>query len=245
VRAAQAMRRKLIELNRDWEAEAHAAGKVFRAVRMGIGINAGECCVGNYGSQQHFNYSLLGDPVNLTSRLESLSKIYGIDLLIGEETAARLVDRQLIEIDLVAVKGKTRVVRVYTLSSEQIEEQQMAWHSALLNAYRRQDWPAPVMRSPSVGNMTRAWLSSMIYMTNASAFLRLIRRVPIGTACSWPARNSAKGRGACTSAGSRSPLLPPRPYGCRRQPPPTRRSATGYSRQPSCCLRRRRATPSM
>jgi adenylate cyclase len=140
VRAAQAMRQKLIELNRDWEAEARTAGKVFRAVRMGIGINTGECCVGNYGSQQHFNYSLLGDPVNLASRLESLSKIYGIDLLIGGETAAHLGDRQLVEIDLVAVKGKTRVVRVYTLPSEQIEEQQMAWHSALLKAYRRQDW---------------------------------------------------------------------------------------------------------
>jgi adenylate cyclase len=65
VRAAQAMRQQLIELNRDWETEAHAAGNVFRAVRMGIGINTGECYVGNYGSQQHFNYSLLGDPVNL------------------------------------------------------------------------------------------------------------------------------------------------------------------------------------
>jgi len=80
VRAAQAVRQKLFELNRDWETEAHAAGNVFRAVRMGIGVNTGECCVGNYGSQQHFNYSLLGDPVNLASRLESLSKIYGIDL---------------------------------------------------------------------------------------------------------------------------------------------------------------------
>jgi hypothetical protein len=87
------------------------------------------------------------------------------------------------------------------------------------------------MRSSNVGNMTRAGLSSMIYMTNASAFLRRIHWVPTGTAFSWPARNSTEGRGACTSAGSRSPLLPPRPYCCRRQPPPTRRSATGYSRQ--------------
>src|SRR5260370_18465551 len=100
VPAAQAMRRKLAELNRSWEAEARAAGRFFRSVRMGIGINTGECCVGNYGSQQHFNYSLQGDAVNLASRLESLSKIYGIDLVIGQETAARLGDPQLIEIDL-------------------------------------------------------------------------------------------------------------------------------------------------
>jgi adenylate cyclase len=140
VRAAQAMRRKLVELNRGWEAEAQAAGKVFRPVRMGIGINTGERCVGNYGSQQHFNYSLLGDPVNLASRLEGLGKIYRIDLVIGEETAARLSDPQLIEIDLVAVKGKTLAVRVYTLSPERIEEQLIVRHSALLQAYRRQDW---------------------------------------------------------------------------------------------------------
>jgi len=140
VRAALAMRRKLIELNRGWETETEANGKVFRPVRMGIGINTGECCVGNYGSQQHFNYSLLGDPVNLASRLESLSKIYGVDLVIGEETAARLGNPQLIEIDLVAVKGRTQAIRVYTLSSEPIGEQPIGCHSELLKAYRRQDW---------------------------------------------------------------------------------------------------------
>ncbi len=141
VRAAQAMRQKLVELNRGWEAEAQASGKIFRPVRMGIGINTGECCVGNYGSQQHFNYSLLGDAVNLASRIESLSKIYGIDLVIGEETAARLGDPQLIEIDLVAVKGKKQAVRVYTPSPERIEEKEfIGRHSALLKAYRRQDW---------------------------------------------------------------------------------------------------------
>jgi len=141
VHAAQAMRRKLVELNRGWEAEAQEAGKVFRPVRMGIGINTGECCVGNYGSQQHFNYSLLGDPVNLASRLEGLSKIYGIDVVIGEETAAHLGDSQLIEIDLVAVKGKTRAVRIYTMSLELIKEEQfLARHRALLKAYRSQDW---------------------------------------------------------------------------------------------------------
>ena len=90
VQRRQMMRRKLVELNHMWEEEATAAGKLFCPVQMGIGINTGECCVGNFGSEQHFDYSLLGDPVNLASRLEGLGKVYGIDLVIGEETAARL-----------------------------------------------------------------------------------------------------------------------------------------------------------
>ena len=143
VRAAQAMRRKLVELNRGWAAEAQAANKSFQPVHIGVGINTGECCVGNFGSMQHFNYSLLGDPVNLASRLESLSKLYGLDLVIGEETALRLDDPALIEVDLVAVKGKTRAGHIYTLPPEPIEEAQfITEHSAMLTAYRRQDWAA-------------------------------------------------------------------------------------------------------
>ena len=143
VHAAQLMRRKLIELNHMWAEEAAAAGKSFRPVQIGIGINTGECCVGNFGSQEHFDYSLLGDPVNLASRLEGLGKVYGIDLVIGEETASRLDEPALIEVDLVAVKGKSQAGRVYTLPPERIEAEEFGdRHSDLLRAYRHQDWSA-------------------------------------------------------------------------------------------------------
>jgi adenylate cyclase len=140
VRAVQAMRAKLVELNRGWEAEANAAGRTFDPVRMGIGLNSGACCVGNFGSQQHFDYSLLGDPVNLASRLEGLGKLYGVDLVIGEQTALLLGDPALIEIDLVAVKGKQQAGRVFTLPSEAESPQIAETHSALLQAYRGRDW---------------------------------------------------------------------------------------------------------
>ena len=139
VQAAQAMRRKLVELNHLWQAEA--AYQAFLPVRVGIGINTGECVVGNFGSHQHFDYSLLGDPVNVASRLEGLGKVYGIDLMIGEETAGCLDNSALIELDLVAVKGKSEAGRIYTLPPERIPEDQFIdRHSELLGAYRRQDW---------------------------------------------------------------------------------------------------------
>jgi adenylate cyclase len=163
VRAAQAMRRKLVELNHIWEEEAQAAAKPFRPVQMGIGINTGECCVGNFGSQQHFDYSLLGDPVNLASRLEGLGKVYGIDLVIGEETAARLDDPALIEVDLVAVKGKTQAGHVYTLPPETIEEGEFVdRHRALLRAYRHQDW-ASALRLLEDGRLLAARHLAPVY----------------------------------------------------------------------------------
>jgi adenylate cyclase len=135
VAAAQGMRKKLVELNEGWKAQ----GK--REIHIGIGINTGECSVGNFGSNQKFNYSLLGDPVNLSSRLEGLTKQYHVDLMIGEDTAEMLDDPNLIELDLVAVKGKSRAVRIYTLPPHPVEtEQYLTHHQALLAAYRRRDW---------------------------------------------------------------------------------------------------------
>lgn len=137
VAAAQEMRRKLAELNVAWA----AAGR--RTLNVGIGINTGECSVGNFGSHQRLNYSLLGDPVNLASRLEGQTKAYHVDLIIGEDTAALLGDPTLIELDLIAVKGKTQPVRIYTLPPHLPEAQQfLERHANVLAAYRQRDWSA-------------------------------------------------------------------------------------------------------
>ena len=159
VQAARDIRRRLVELNRRLKAEAEAAGKPYHELRVGIGLNTGECVVGNFGSEQRFNYSLLGDPVNLASRLEGLCKLYTVDLVIGEETAKLIDQSGLIELDLVAVKGKSQAVKVFTLPPEDGEAPYKQPHAELLAAYRRQDWKA------ALGALGKAPLSTVGYLT--------------------------------------------------------------------------------
>ena len=78
---------KLDGLNAQWAQQAVAAQRQFKEVRIGIGINTGDCCVGNFGSSVRFDYSAIGDEVNVTSRLEGLSKMYSLAAIVSERTA--------------------------------------------------------------------------------------------------------------------------------------------------------------
>ena len=85
-------------------------------INVGIGINTGECIVGNMGSELRFDYSVIGDAVNLGARLESQTRNYdGVDVLLGEETYRQCPSRAFSEVDRITVKGKSEPVTVYTI----------------------------------------------------------------------------------------------------------------------------------
>ena len=85
-------------------------------LRIGIGLNTGPCVVGNMGSDFRFNYSVLGDTVNLASRLESRTKDYRLPMVIGSRTAEGAKDKfATMEIDLIQVKGKKQPEAVFTV----------------------------------------------------------------------------------------------------------------------------------
>ena len=117
-------------------------------IKVGIGLNTGEVVVGNMGSDQRFDYSCLGDAVNLAARLEGQSKNYGVDIVLGEETAENMEkDFAMLELDKIAVKGKEEAVSIYTtLGQYEIIEHTMNWvigvkqHEKFMFFYRSQNW---------------------------------------------------------------------------------------------------------
>ena len=92
------MRVRLRQLNEELLAAAANGVPSIGTIKMGVGINTGQCCVGNLGSEQRFNYSVLGDNVNLATRFEEETKSFGVDLVIGENTLRRVPDLEAYEL---------------------------------------------------------------------------------------------------------------------------------------------------
>ncbi|PWT89502.1 MAG: adenylate/guanylate cyclase domain-containing protein [Proteobacteria bacterium] len=149
--AALDMLERLDELNAERKQEAEAGGKPFIPIKIGIGINTGRVTVGNMGSDMRFQYTVLGDAVNLASRIEGQTKSYGVPILIGARTAEAVKDKlAVVEIDFITVKGKTEPEVVYTVvgrkelvASSEFEGARTSMHQ-LLARYRAQDWAGAI-----------------------------------------------------------------------------------------------------
>ena len=109
--------------------------------RLGVGVNSGKVIVGNLGSKSRFDYSVLGDAVNLAARLEGLSKIYGVDVIVGDETHKRITDEglTLLQIDEMRVKGKAEPVKIHAPVRSSSAAEQTA-HEEALRAYQQGDF---------------------------------------------------------------------------------------------------------
>ncbi|MEL6505292.1 MAG: adenylate/guanylate cyclase domain-containing protein [Pseudomonadota bacterium] len=153
-RAALAMIERVDALNDAVEDEAMLAlaenpdrQLTIHRIDIGIGINSGSCVVGNMGSENRFDYTALGDTVNVASRLEGQSKPYGVKIVLGSSTAAAVENEMAtLEIDQIRVKGKDEPERIFGLfgDKEKLEQTDFiaarALNRTMLSAYRTQDW---------------------------------------------------------------------------------------------------------
>jgi len=132
------MQDALVDLNKKWKSDGKPE------VAIGVGLNTGPMSVGNMGTPARFDYTVLGDQVNLGARLEGLTKEYGVDILVGEETAKAAADKFVFrEIDLVRVKGRAGAAPVFELvgragSGIKVDPR----FAEALATYRRQDFAA-------------------------------------------------------------------------------------------------------
>ena len=145
--AALDMLQRIEALNETRQAEAENGGHAYLPIQVGIGLNTGLCVVGNMGSDLRFDYSVLGDSVNLASRLEGQSKQYGFPIIAGSATALAAKDQfAILELDFITVKGKSEPEVIYAIAGRaetaNSERFQMLRNLTIemLACYRSRDW---------------------------------------------------------------------------------------------------------
>src|SRR2546421_8705593 len=145
--AAVDMLERIDVLNKQREFEAKEGGHVYIPLNVGVGLNTGTCVVGNMGSDLRFDYSVLGDSVNLASRLEGQSKEYGFPVIVGSKTALAVKDKfAILELDFIMVKGKKEPEVIYAVAGREDTAHSGRFQRLrnltieMLACYRSRDW---------------------------------------------------------------------------------------------------------
>jgi adenylate cyclase len=145
--AAVDMLERIDELNKQRELEAQEGGQRYIPINVGLGLNTGTCVVGNMGSDLRFDYSVLGDSVNLASRLEGQSKEYGFPIIVGSKTALAVKDKfAILELDFIMVKGKKEPEVIYAIAGREDTAYSGRFQRLrnltieMLACYRSRDW---------------------------------------------------------------------------------------------------------
>src|SRR5664279_2696079 len=145
--AAVDMLERIDELNKVREQEAREGGHVYIPINVGVGLNTGTCVVGNMGSDLRFDYSVLGDSVNLASRLEGQSKEYGFPIIVGSKTALAVKEKfAILELDFIMVKGKKEPEVIYAIAGREDTAHSGRFQRLrnltieMLACYRSRDW---------------------------------------------------------------------------------------------------------
>ena len=145
--AALDMLEKVDALNKERKVEAQNGGHVYIPINIGVGLNSGVCVVGNMGSNLRKDYSVLGDSVNLASRLEGQSKEYGFPIIAGSKTAIAAKDKfAILELDFIMVKGKKEPEVIYAIAGREDTAHSARFQTLrnltieMLACYRSRDW---------------------------------------------------------------------------------------------------------
>jgi adenylate cyclase len=145
--AALDMLDRIDVLNSQRLIEAKESGQTFIPIKIGVGLNTGTCVVGNMGSDLRFDYSVLGDSVNLASRLEGQSKEYGFPIIVGSKTALAVKDKfAILELDFIMVKGKKEPEVIYAIAGREDTAHSGRFQRLrnltieMLACYRSRDW---------------------------------------------------------------------------------------------------------
>src|SRR3984893_6759357 len=169
--AALDMLEKIDALNKEREIEAQNGGHVYIPINVGVGLNTCVCVVGNMGSDLRFDYSVLGDSVNLASRLEGQSKEYGFPIIVGSKTALAVKDKfAILELGFIMVKGKKEPEVIYAIAGREDVAHSGRFQNLrnltieMLASYRNRDWEGALMSIERGRRTDEAGRLSNLYM---------------------------------------------------------------------------------